>query len=287
MKSRKKQQHTAKAPRTTNNPALSSPPRRWLFAGLLGFTAACTNLPTEPGVSLTDLQQDLADIRSTLDGADERLSELALRGSEEQVSTSEQLAALDKGLQRLPRRMAALCKAQEAKAAQQCEPQSTQVVVKSDDKMIVGELETLWVDPPGVHITARIDTGASSSSLHAANLVDFERDGDEWVRFDWTLKDQTLTIERPVLRWVKVVQQADPGGTRRPVVSLSLRIGDVADSFEFTLANRAHLEYQALLGRNFLTDVALVDVGRQFVQDKYEPPSAATAAAAARSSRGQ
>ena len=54
---------------------------------------------------------------------------------------------------------------------------------------------------------------------------------------------------------------------------MRLRIGDVHDSFEFTLADRSHLDFQLLLGRNFLTDMALVDVGKQFVQTPYQPPS--------------
>jgi hypothetical protein len=57
------------------------------------------------------------------------------------------------------------------------------------------------------------------------------------------------------------------------VVALRIALGDVQDTFEFTLADRSHLENEILLGRNFLKDVALVDVGRQFVQ----PPRRATA----------
>jgi hypothetical protein len=81
-----------------------------------------------------------------------------------------------------------------------------------------------------------------------------------------------------VLRYVRVFQQADPEGSRRPVISMRLRLGDVQDTFEFTLADRSHLNYQILLGRNFLTDVALVDVGRQFVQPPYKPKRPKTAA---------
>ncbi len=68
-----------------------------------------------------------------------------------------------------------------------------------------------------------------------------------------------------------MVQQADPKGTRRPVVNMRVRMGDVEDSFDFTLADRAHLNYQIILGRNFLADVALVDVGQRFVQPAYKP----------------
>ncbi len=139
--------------------------------------------------------------------------------------------------------------------------------------MVVGEMERVWLEPPGTTLIARVDTGAHSSSLHAENLVEFERDGEDWVRFDLILDDEIKTLERRVVRYVRVYQQADPEGTRRPVVTMRLRIGDVHDSFEFTLADRSHLDFQLLLGRNFLTDMALVDVGKQFVQTPYQPPS--------------
>ena len=47
-------------------------------------------------------------------------------------------------------------------------------------------------------------------------------------------------------------------------------VGNVTDSFEFTLADRAHLEHDMILGRNFLTDLAVVDVGREYVQPRPE-----------------
>ena len=134
----------------------------------------------------------------------------------------------------------------------------------SGDKMVVGELERVWIDPPGAFLIARIDTGAHSSSVHAENLVELERDGDDWVRFDLILNDEITTLERQVERYVRVYQQADRQGTRRPVVSIRLKLGDVQDTFEFTLADRSHLEYQMILGRNFLADMALIDVGKQF-----------------------
>jgi len=54
-------------------------------------------------------------------------------------------------------------------------------------------------------------------------------------------------------------------------VNLRIRLGDVQDTFEFTLADRSHLDYQIILGRNFLTDMALIDVGKKFIQPQYQP----------------
>ena len=55
------------------------------------------------------------------------------------------------------------------------------------------------------------------------------------------------------------------------VVRMRLVLGNVQDSFDFTLADRSHLENVMILGRNFLTDIAVVDVGKQYVQPLPTP----------------
>jgi hypothetical protein len=183
-------------------------------------------------------------------------------------SLSKQLTKLNDDIDKMPAAVTAICGI--SPATNQCIDQPTQTVVMSGDKMVVGELERVWIDPPGATVIARVDTGANVSSLHAGNLVEFERDGDDWVRFELTLDDQTVILERPVTRHVRVFQQADQEGTRRPVISMRLQLGDVQDTYELSLADRAHLDYQMLLGRNFLSDVTLVDVGKQFVQPHFK-----------------
>ena len=182
------------------------------------------------------------------------------------------LSQLEGSVARLPDALKTLCDQRQAAAAE-CPANQIQRVIVSDDKMVLGELETVWIDPPGLSLNARIDTGATTNSLNADDMVEFERDGDDWVRFHVRDADskELIEIEREVVRYVRVYQQADPEGTRRPVVSLRLHLGDVRDPFEFTLADRSHLNHQILLGRSFLTDIALVDVGRQFVQPRYRP----------------
>src|SRR5690606_8163018 len=39
---------------------------------------------------------------------------------------------------------------------------------------------------------------------------------------------------------------------------------------EFTLTDRSQMSYPMLLGRSFLQDVALIDVGKEFTQPKFE-----------------
>jgi hypothetical protein len=231
------------------------------------------------------MQAELDSTQSKLTIMSERMDALSAQLTESQAAletmqTSDEvsrqvlearIAALDAQLQSLPSKLELTCP--DAPEQAQCEEVSR--VVVSADKMLVGELEYVYVDPPGINVVARIDTGATSSSLHAENLVPFERDGEDWIRFDMMVSESdSVSIERQVLRHVRVVQQADPSGSRRPVVAMRVRLGEIQDTFEFTLANRSHLENELILGRNFLADVTLVDVGQQFIQPRYSPADA-------------
>ncbi|MBU2330806.1 MAG: RimK/LysX family protein, partial [Gammaproteobacteria bacterium] len=59
----------------------------------------------------------------------------------------------------------------------------------------LGWVERGKVLPEEVTVKFKLDTGALTSSMHAEDIEYFERDGDEWVRFDLDLED----IERDKL----------------------------------------------------------------------------------------
>ena len=62
---------------------------------------------------------------------------------------------------------------------------------KPGAKIIIGAVEKVRLLPPNVVLKARIDTGAKTTSIDAQNIIPFERDGKEWVRFDWYLGEKT------------------------------------------------------------------------------------------------
>lgn len=142
------------------------------------------------------------------------------------------------------------------------------------DKLVLGTVEMVSIEPGGVALDSLIDTGAATSSLSAEELKPFERDGQEWVRFKLsTTGDDAdpVTIELPVKRYVRV---ARPGfdSQRRPVVDMSLTVGDVTHMVEVNLTDRSSLDYRLLVGRNFLKDAAVVDVSRRNVQGAPKLP---------------
>ncbi|WP_311943853.1 ATP-dependent zinc protease family protein [Halomonas piscis] len=147
-------------------------------------------------------------------------------------------------------------------------------------KTLVGRSE--WVGLPKLetYLKARIDSGAKTSSLSVREITDFERDGDDWVRFKLSLKDEDEVvearrdewIEAPVERRVRIIQAT--GEASRPVISLLMTLGPIRQKVEFTLNDRSHLDYPVLLGRRFLLDIALVDVAQRYVHERpsYESP---------------
>ncbi|TLM79667.1 ATP-dependent zinc protease [Microbulbifer harenosus] len=141
-------------------------------------------------------------------------------------------------------------------------------------KLVLGSEEVFTVEPGGVRLKALVDTGAATCALNVQELTRFERDGSEWVRF--SLADGTegepQQIELPIKRHVRV---ARPGfdRQRRPIVDMSLTVGEVTHMVEVNLVEGGEFEFPLLVGRNFLKDAAVVDVSRKQVQGQPTAPS--------------
>ncbi|SFX50903.1 ATP-dependent zinc protease family protein [Marinospirillum alkaliphilum] len=148
-------------------------------------------------------------------------------------------------------------------------------VVQDDGKLLLGRYE--WVALPAQQLVlpARVDSGANTSSLHAVNLREFERDGRSWVRFEThyqpensNREPQKAEIEAPLVRNVRILQAS--GSESRPVISLPMQLGPLVQEVEFTLSDRGDMTYPVLLGRRFMMDIAVIDVARTYVQGKPE-----------------
>src|SRR5690554_5556904 len=147
-----------------------------------------------------------------------------------------------------------------------------------DGRIIVGALEWVYLPAAAHHYQARIDSGATTSSIHANNILRFERDGKKWVRFELREDEDSepVEVETPLTRMVLIRQASADDTERRPVVTLTVNLGGLQQDSEFTLTDRSKMTYPVLLGRNFLQDVTLIDVGRNMVQPKFLPEVTAT-----------
>ena len=139
-------------------------------------------------------------------------------------------------------------------------------------KEVIGEIEWVFMDPPGQHFQARIDTGVETSSLSASDIVQFERDGDDWVRFTFEHEnaDAPAEIEMPVKRTILVRQVSADDPTRRYVIELDIRLGEQLQTTEFALADRTGMTYPLSLGRSFLLDLYIVDISQTHTRERYD-----------------
>jgi hypothetical protein len=241
----------------------------------LVLVAGCTAArPTDRAIDddLTELQIRMR----LLHGELEELRQGVAAQAEQERSASEalgsELDALDARLDALPDELAELCPAPLPAATVTTrieEPPAVQRVMVRGDKLVVGDLERVWVEPPGVLLTAQMDAAASTSVLHAEEVVEFERDGDKWVRFHLPVAEQPVTVERALAGYGRAPRGIDGNG-RRPVVTVRVQLGDVREQVDVVLADLSELDQGMILGRNFLTDMALLEVGRKFVQPAFQ-----------------
>ena len=145
------------------------------------------------------------------------------------------------------------------------------VLALSSFQLVASELiRAGWVEkavlyPQGIVLHAKLDTGAKTSSLHAPDPEFFNREGKEWVRLGVTnRKIETVIMEAPIVRNTKIKRHFGDSQTRQ-VVLLDLCIGNVRKSEEVNLVDRTGLNYQLLIGRNFLEGSFLIDSGATYV----------------------
>ena len=124
---------------------------------------------------------------------------------------------------------------------------------------IIGAIEPFYILPMKSAFYARVDTGATTSSIDVENLKKFEREGKKWVSFDVvnSRSNETHHFEKPVQRRVKIkrIEQEE----HRIKVLMDIKIGGQKVKTEFTLAERADFEFQGLIGRSLLDGRYIVD----------------------------
>jgi hypothetical protein len=233
--------------------------------------------PAEPmeNPSLDALKAEVARLNGELSNVQSVLADV--RTEQQSVATeldvqTHAIGRVEGAVATLPESLKGLCPAPQRVETQCKEPEIQRVVIKGS-KMVVGDVEQVWIDPPGIPLVARIDTNTANNALLGEEIVEFERDGKSWVRFVMRASDSDdpVALERRVSRHIRTVQSGGGEGIKRPVVRMRLKLGDVQDTFWFVLTERA--DHAVILGRSFLKDIALVEVGARFVQPRASAPA--------------
>jgi hypothetical protein len=145
-----------------------------------------------------------------------------------------------------------------------------------EPRAIVGWKENVRIPALGVTLASKNDTGAESASLHAENIEKFEKDGDDWVRFDVVISEdegeeaefeqKTIRYEAPIAGIVHIKQKGAESQERYQI-ELDLCMAHLHRRAEVNLADRSGFSTRMLLGREFLFDAALVDSSATFTTE--------------------
>lgn len=137
-----------------------------------------------------------------------------------------------------------------------------------EEKIIVGSQEWCGFPELGLPaIKARVDSGAKTSSIHAFNIQPFKRHGESWVSFEihplqgnrrTTLKCESRVVDR------RLIKSSSGTKEKRYVIETPVSLGFRVWPIELTLANRDSMGFRMLLGRQAMSDRALVDPAANF-----------------------
>ena len=138
-----------------------------------------------------------------------------------------------------------------------------------NEKHLVGALELC--DLPQLKLCgleARVDTGATTSSLHVDNIVKFKKEKEKWVRFD--IHPDAHDVNKLMVREAKVksvrkVKSSNATQQRRYVIETDISIAGMQWSIELTLTDRSEMKYLMLLGREAMSGRLIVDPEHEFL----------------------
>lgn len=141
----------------------------------------------------------------------------------------------------------------------------------AEKKIIYGYVEKATLMDKGLILSAKLDTGAKSSSLSAINIQEFEKDGVNYLRFIVPSKQGDVQFVSEYIGKVKIkvregeTTQPRPASIRRPVVLMKIKIGDIEQTIPVNLTNRKRFLYPLLLGRDAINAFSgLVDPSTAF-----------------------
>lgn len=140
------------------------------------------------------------------------------------------------------------------------------------NKHIVGSLELCDLPELSINdLNVRVDTGATTSSLHVDNIDEFERDGESWVSFD--IHPDIHQVSKIVRREAKVedvrkIKSSTATREKRYVITTTIVMANMRWPIQLTLTDRSEMNYLMLLGREAMQGRLVVDPEFEFLLTK-------------------
>ena len=116
-------------------------------------------------------------------------------------------------------------------------------------------------------IKAKIDTGARSSAIHATHIKEYEKNGENRVKFRIYQSEQCLRIDTKLLDHKRITNSFGRT-TTRPVIQMKIKLGNKIWMTELTLAKRSRMTYPMLIGRTSLKKKHVIHSHRSYMTGK-------------------
>ena len=123
------------------------------------------------------------------------------------------------------------------------------------------------VDFKDFYLKAKIDTGATISSLHATHIEEFNFRGDKYVKFRLYQSKSYKMIKKPVIGY-KMIKNSFGKKQLRPLINISIKIGNNTIDTLITLATRSRMTYPVLIGRSTLDNNYRINPRKSFLTGK-------------------
>lgn len=140
------------------------------------------------------------------------------------------------------------------------------------DPTVIGWRE--WVSFPEWGVPAvkvKIDTGARTSALHAADLEIFERDGQQFAKFSvhpWQRSERDSVEVEAVLLDQREVTSSSGEASVRPVVTAVIDLDGTPETIELTLTRRDDMGFRMLLGRKAMEGRHIVNPAASYLHGR-------------------
>lgn len=142
----------------------------------------------------------------------------------------------------------------------------------STKKQIVGVLELCDLPQLAIeNLNVRVDTGATTSSLHVDNIEEFMRNDEQWVSFDIhpDIHDVNEIVRREAkMQGIRNVKSSTATLERRFVIETAIVMAGMNWNIQLTLTDRSEMTYLMLLGREAMQGRLIVDPEHEYLLAK-------------------
>lgn len=137
----------------------------------------------------------------------------------------------------------------------------------TQQKIIYGYVEKATLIDKNLTISAKLDTGAKSSSLSAIHIEEINKNGEPYLKFTVPSKQGDIEFIAKYVGKVRIkVRAGESTPIKRPIVLMNVKIGDITNTIKVNLTNRKRFNYPLLLGRDAIIAFSgLVDPSAAFL----------------------